>query len=71
LVLPALLLLLWELSAHLGWVDRRFLPPLEQVAATALHELRDGDLLLHLSASLSRNLTGFAIGSAAGVVFGA
>jgi sulfonate transport system permease protein len=70
LAIPATLLLAWEASSHLGLVDQRFLPPLEQIAARAWQEAASGSLLGHLAASLSRNLTGFAIGASAGIAFG-
>jgi sulfonate transport system permease protein len=71
LVLPAALLVVWELVSRAGLVDPRFLPPLEKIAQTAWTETLDGTLLTHLGASLTRNLAGFAIGTAIGVVFGA
>lgn len=70
LVLPLLILVAWEASSHLHWVDPRFLPPLEDIARTGWHEIWTGSLFLHLGASLARNLSGFAIGSTLGIVFG-
>lgn len=70
LALPAGLLVLWELSAAFGWADVRFLPPLEEVAATFLRELASGGILQNLAASLGRNLAGFAIGASLGLAFG-
>jgi sulfonate transport system permease protein len=71
IVLPILLLALWEVSSRTGLVDPRFLPPLETIAGTAWKETLDGALLTHLGASLSRNLAGFAIGAMLGIAFGA
>lgn len=71
LVLPVGLLAAWEISSRSGLVDPRFLPSLEQVLHRAWEETVDGALLSHLQASLSRNLTGFAIGTAIGALFGA
>lgn len=69
-VLPLALLALWEAASHLGWVDIKFLPPLEDVAARAIAEFRQGDLILDVLASLGRDLAGFAIGSALGIAAG-
>jgi sulfonate transport system permease protein len=70
LALPAGLLVLWELSSHSGFFNPQFLPPLEKVGATAWRELANGELLSDLIVSLRRDLTGFAIGTAAGVAVG-
>ncbi|KTS37839.1 taurine ABC transporter permease [Methylobacterium indicum] len=70
LVLPLLLLVSWEASSRTGLVDPRFLPPLEAIFSTALTEIRSGDLVRHLAASLARDLLGFAIGASAGAAFG-
>ncbi|CAH1687072.1 Alkanesulfonates transport system permease protein [Hyphomicrobiales bacterium] len=70
LALPVAIFLFWEISSHVGLIDPRFLPPLEKIAATAWHEMVSGDLFTHLAASLARNLTGFAIGTLAGIAFG-
>jgi len=70
LAIPALLLIAWEASSHLGLVDQRFLPPLEQVVLRAWRETSSGALVGHLAASLTRNLTGFAIGTTAGIAVG-
>ena len=69
-ILPALLLVAWEAASHSGAVDRRLLPPLEQVLSagdevTGLRHI-GGDLL----ASLQRDLAGFAAGTLCGLVFG-
>lgn len=66
-VLPLTLLALWEVASHLGWVDIKFLPPLEDVAVRAIAEFRQGDLILDVLASLGRDLAGFVIGSALGI----
>ena len=70
LVLPLALLLLWEATSHTGLVNPQFLPPLEKVATTAWRELTRGELLFDLIASLRRDLTGFAIGTALGGAIG-
>lgn len=69
-VLPAMLLASWQVASASGLVDRRILPPLEAVAATALRELTEGRLLADLAASLARDLAGLSIGVAAGLAVG-
>jgi sulfonate transport system permease protein len=68
--LPLGLLLLWEAASRLGWVDVRFLPPLEIVAERAWTEFGHGGLADDLVASLARDFAGFAIGSVTGVACG-
>jgi len=68
--LPAALLAAWELAAHAGFVDARFLPPLEAVLARAVAEIGHGDLAANLLASLQRDLIGFAFGGTAGIFLG-
>ncbi|NTS33089.1 ABC transporter permease [Phyllobacterium sp. BT25] len=69
LTLPILLLILWEGSSRSGLVDPRFLPALEDVFLTAKRELIDNNLIGELGFSLFRNIAGFLLGSALGVLF--
>jgi sulfonate transport system permease protein len=70
LVLPVVLLVLWEIASHSGLVNRQFLPPLESVAAAAWQEFASGELVHALATSLRRDLLGFVLGSSIGVVAG-
>ncbi|WFU78161.1 ABC transporter permease [Bradyrhizobium sp. CIAT3101] len=70
LVLPLGLLLLWEVASHSGLVNRQFLPPLEHVGVSFWEELKSGELVEALAASLRRDLLGFALGSGIGVLVG-
>jgi sulfonate transport system permease protein len=70
IVLPALLLLGWEVASRSGAADPRILPPLEAVARTAASQFRDGLLIADLAASIGRDLAGFAIGASLGIVVG-
>lgn len=63
-------LLLWLAAVRFGWVDHRFLPSPEAVAARAETEFTTGTLAFDISESLRRNLTGFAIGASAGLFLG-
>jgi sulfonate transport system permease protein len=69
-VLPAVLLIAWELGSRSGVVDPRILPPLKAVARTAVSQFRDGLLIADLAASIGRDLAGFAIGATLGIVVG-
>ena len=54
ITLPILLFVVWEVSSRTGLVDARFLPSLEDVAATAKHELIDNDLIGELGFKIGR-----------------
>ncbi len=69
-VIPAILLIVWEILAHAGVANPIFFPTLEEVAARGVKEFNEGDLLGNVLASLQRDLIGFAAGSAVGVSLG-
>ena len=64
------LLALWELLARVGWVPALFLPSPLGVLRELIEMVRSGQMLVHLSASLSRLLVGFAVGAGAGISAG-
>ncbi|MFC3997417.1 ABC transporter permease [Nocardiopsis sediminis] len=64
---PLALLIAWQLGASLGLIPDRLLPAPSTVAATAADLLGDGTLAEAITVSLQRVLTGFAIGSVAGI----
>jgi sulfonate transport system permease protein len=70
IVLPLVLLVLWELASHTGLVDPRILPPLERVAHTAVDQVVHQGLLEHLGFSLLRDMIGFALGTLIGLAVG-
>ena len=70
LILPAVLVLAWAAASHGGWVDRRILPPPDQVARTAVDQLFHQGLLSNLAASLARDMIGFVLGTLLGLVIG-
>ncbi|MES2257564.1 MAG: aliphatic sulfonate ABC transporter permease SsuC [Pseudomonadota bacterium] len=69
-LLPLALLLAWEASARLGWLSSRILPEPLAVARAFWTLAASGELWLHLSTSLWRALSGFAIGAGAGLALG-
>ncbi len=71
LVLPIAALVAWNLAAHRGEVHSYVFVPLEQVAASLLESLANGDLLRSWLASVARTGSGFVIGAAAGIALGA
>ncbi|NHN78857.1 ABC transporter permease [Azotobacter chroococcum] len=69
-VVPGVLLLLWWLATAQEWVDTRLVASPAAVLETAWQAAASGELWRSLAASLGRNLSGFALGSLAGLVFG-
>ncbi|WP_263260549.1 ABC transporter permease [Pseudomonas sp. RIT-PI-S] len=70
-VLPIAAVALWWLASAQGWSDSRLLVTPQAVAATAWHEISSGHLARALGASLARDLSGFFIGTAGGLLLGA
>ncbi|MCB5309839.1 ABC transporter permease [Yersinia massiliensis] len=69
LLLPLLVLLLWQLAVTQRWMPEQILPAPTTVFATA-QELWHGDLLAQLGVSLRRLLSGLALGVLAGTLLG-
>lgn len=70
LVIPALLLVAWELAVGWGWLDPVFFPPPLLLARMARQLWTSGDLPKALAATLTRAASGFFPGALAGVVLG-
>jgi len=69
-LLPIGILLLWELSASVGWLSSRILPePLAVLKAGWTLSL-SGELWTHIRVSAVRALLGFAMGGGLGLVLG-
>jgi sulfonate transport system permease protein len=71
LVVPAVGLVLWAVSVQFQLVNTRVLVAPSKVLSFFIAELTEGTLLSSLGASLARDLSGFALGSAAGILVGA
>jgi ABC-type nitrate/sulfonate/bicarbonate transport system permease component len=69
-ILIAVLLLLWEVSAARGWIVSDNWPRFSAVLVAAYHGLRSGELADILGATLYRTLAGYATGCILGVLFG-
>jgi sulfonate transport system permease protein len=68
---PLLLLVAWTLAVRSGVFSEQILASPWQIVKTATALIESGELPHHLAVSLGRLLGGFAIGSLAGVLFGA
>jgi sulfonate transport system permease protein len=68
--LPFALLLAWTALTQLKLVNPHLVVGPERVFTRLLSELREGELVTQLLASLRRDLLGFTIGSLAGIVVG-
>ena len=63
-----LLLLLWELAAHLGWIDSFIMSCPSRIWATFKELVASGTIWHHIGVSTWETLAGFAIGTALGYV---
>ncbi|CAM3076078.1 ABC transporter permease [Pseudomonas floridensis] len=70
LVLPALIVICLEFVVRIGWLPSYQMPAPSEIVVT-LTDLADGALWKHVSASLLRVLSGFAIGASLALVFAA
>ncbi|MCW5773283.1 MAG: ABC transporter permease, partial [Rhodospirillaceae bacterium] len=71
LVLPLLLLALWELAAARAWLPGNLLPAPSVVIATIADLQQRGELIDHVAATTLRVALGFAFGVGAATVLGA
>ncbi|WP_101048014.1 aliphatic sulfonate ABC transporter permease SsuC [Macromonas nakdongensis] len=69
-LVPALLLLGWQLSSSLGWLPTRVLPAPVDVVQAFWQLAASGELWEHVKVSAGRALLGLAIGGGLGLVLG-
>ena len=67
---PLGLLIVWELAAHVGFIDTRFFPAPSSVIATMIEMLRTGELVAHTAISLQRLAYGTVLGGIPALVLG-
>ena len=67
---PAVLVIVWELSARAGWISPQVLPAPSKVITTAIKLATTDSLLNDLGVSLLRAAAGFAIGASIGFALG-
>jgi sulfonate transport system permease protein len=70
LVVPALVLILWEVLARTGVLPSNWLPAPTVIAETIRGLAATGELWGHLAATLARVAAGFALGAAAATLLG-
>lgn len=71
LVLPVILLAIWQTITTAGLVDTKLIVPPARVVETGWNHLTSGQFFTGLKASLLRDLAGFVLGGIAGILFGA
>lgn len=69
-IVPALLMVLWQISSQNGWLSTRILPEPLSVIKAFLSLARSGELWEHTEISLWRACASFAIGGGSGLVLG-
>lgn len=67
---PLLLLGLWQAASGLGWIDARLYPSPTDIVAAGATMLQSGELWGDIGHTTLRVVAGFAVGTAAGVLFG-
>ncbi|GAB4242570.1 MAG: ABC transporter permease [Thermoleophilia bacterium] len=70
LLSPVVVLALWEMGVHLGFIDARFFPAPTTILQAMWEMLLSGDLLRDLGWSLRRIFLGFFAGGLVGLVIG-
>lgn len=70
LIVPALLLLLWQWQSGRSDVHAYAFTPLQNVAASFIELLKNGELWINLLGSLQRTSTGLLLGGVAGLLLG-
>ena len=70
LLIPTLVLGLWQLASTRGWASPQILPPPAVVWQTLLELIQNGDIPSNLAISLGRVLKGFAVGAGIGLFLG-
>jgi NitT/TauT family transport system permease protein len=67
---PVGLLLLWEICAHVGFIDTRFFPAPSSVIVALIEMVKSGALITHTAVSLQRLAWGTLLGGAPALVLG-
>jgi sulfonate transport system permease protein len=69
-IVPVLLLTVWQVAAHVGWLSSRILPEPFAVAKAAWGLAKSGELWTHVQVSLWRAVVSFAVGGGLGLLLG-
>ena len=70
LIVPAAILFWWQAQSQLDAISALAFVPLDQIGATFVSELRDGQLFSNSIGTLTHALLGFILGSGAGIALG-
>jgi sulfonate transport system permease protein len=71
LLLPVGLALAWEIVVWLGLSSGRLVPPPSRIFVTILELAQSGELMPHITATMTRVSVGFGLGVATGTIIGA
>lgn len=69
-IVPALLILAWQIASQSGWLSSRVLPAPVDVLAAFWNLATSGELFKHVKVSAARAFAGLAIGGGLGLVAG-
>lgn len=69
-LLPVTLLIVWQLAANVGWLEKRILPAPSSVVIAFWHLLLSGELFIHVRISAGRALLGLLVGGGLGLALG-
>lgn len=69
-LVPIAILIVWEVSARIGWLSSRVLPEPFAVGAAAVTLASSGELFEHVKVSAFRAFSGFAVGGGFGLLLG-
>lgn len=70
LIIPVLLIAIWQITSSAGILNKAILPSPSALAATFGDILKDGSLLKNVLTSLRRVLLGYMLGASLGVLIG-
>lgn len=68
IILLIFLIGIWEIAAHLGWIDAFITSSPSRVIATIARLYTDGSLFLHIGTTLYETIAGFMIGTIVGIL---
>jgi sulfonate transport system permease protein len=69
-IVPAGLVILWQILGQLGWISTRALPTPAAVLEALIALIRSGQIFGYIGISAARALIGFAIGGGIGFILG-
>ena len=70
-LLPLAIAVAWDWLVRSGWSNGRLVPPPSRIFEVIQELARSGELLRHVTATLTRVAAGFGLGVGAGTLFGA